>query len=81
MCVKSNAVKRLFLVMSFPIYKQPTVLCVVKQYPLYRQLYEDTKNRELSMAELQRLGVKSPMAMSQSTVRMIEVNVPIDQLY
>lgn len=81
MCVKSNAVKRLFLVMSFPIYKQPTVLCVVKQYPLYRQLYEDTKNRDLSVAELQRLGVKPPMAMSQSTVRMIEAEIPFEKLF
>ena len=78
MCIKGNAVKRLYLVMSFPMYKQPAVLCVVKQYPLYRQLYEDTKKRELSMAELQRLGVKG---VNPTTVRMIEADIPFEKLY
>ncbi len=77
MCVKSNAVRRLYLVMNFPIYKPPTVLRVVKQYPLYRQIYEDTKNRELSAYELQKLGVKTP---NPGTVRMIDVEIPFEQM-
>ncbi len=79
MCVKSNAVKRLYLVMQFPIYKQPTVLCAVKQHPLYRQIFENTKNRELSSNELQQLGVKPPLP--SSTIRLIEVEIPFDRLY
>lgn len=79
MCVKSNAVKRLYLVMQFPIYKQPTVLCAVKQHPLYRQIFENTKNRELSSNELQQLGVKP--SINPATVRLIEVDIPFHQLF
>ncbi len=79
MCIKSNAVRRFYLVMNFPMYRQPTVLCVVKQYPLYRQLYEDTKNRELHMGDLQTLGLKGRY--EGQTVRMIELEVPFDKLY
>ncbi len=77
--MKSNAVRRFYMVMNFPIYKQPSVLCVVKQNPLYRQIYEDTKNRELKENELHLLGLKQ--SIYPGTVRLIEVEIPFEKLF
>lgn len=79
MCIKHGITKRLYLVMNFPIYKQPSILCVVKQYPLYRQIYEDTKNRELTENELYVLGLKQ--SINPTTVRLIEVEIPFEKLF
>lgn len=77
MCVKNN-IKRLYLIMNFPIHTRPQILGVVKQYPLYRQVYEDTKYKELNSLQLQRLGIQY---VPQGQVRMFELEIPIEKLY
>lgn len=79
MCIKSNAVKRLYLIMNFPTFtKQPKILGVVKQYPMYRQIFEDTKNTELNSAQLQRLGIPYT---PQGPVKLFELEIPCETLY
>ena len=79
MCVKSNAVKRLYLIMNFPtIVKEPKILGVVKQYPMYRQIFEDTKHTEVNSVQLQRLGIPYT---PQGQVKIFELEIPVEKLY
>ena len=79
MCVKSNAVKRLYLILNFPPpLQQPKVLGFVKQYPMFRQLYEETKTTEVNSVQLQRLGIPYT---PQGKVKLVELVIPIDKLY
>jgi hypothetical protein len=68
MCVKTNAVRRLYIVVS-----QTQVAKVVKQYPLYRQIYEDTKNTTLNENQLAQFGLQPNTA---TKYRMMQVEVP-----
>lgn len=79
MCIKANAVKRLYLIMNFPLSTyQPHVVGVVKQYPLYRHLYEDTKHTFLNESQMQRLGF---IPQPNGRYRIFELDVPIEKLY
>lgn len=59
--------------MNFPRSFKPTVVGVVKDYPLYCQIYEDTKNTQLNAVQITRLGFQpSP----DSEMKMFELQVP-----
>lgn len=77
MCMKSNAIKRLYLIMNFPTHSKPQILGVVKQYPLYRQIFEDTKHHELNSVQLQRLGIQYKL---QGQTRLFELEIPVEKL-
>ena len=78
MCVKSNSLRTVYLLMNFPVnVAKPTVVGIVKQYPLYRQIYEDTKHTHLNEVQLERMGFKPS---SDGVVRMFKLDVPIDKL-
>lgn len=82
MCIKSNAVKRLYLILNIPSpscsFANPKILGVVKQYPMFRQIYEETKNTEVNCLQLQRLGVTYT---PQGKVKLLEVEIPFEKLY
>jgi hypothetical protein len=79
MCVKSNHLKTVFLLMHFPAsVSRPTILGIVKQYPLYRQIYEDTKHTQLNGVQMERLGFQPPY---DGVVRMFKLDVPLDKLF
>ena len=78
MCVKSNHLKTVFLLMHFPVsVSRPTVVGIVKQYPLYRQIYEDTKHTQLNDIQLERMGFKP---IPNGVVRMFKLDVPVSPL-
>lgn len=81
MCLKDTTVKRLFVILNVSshscFYSQPTVVGIVKQYPLYRQIYEDTKYRDLNSVQLERLGLEEA---PNKRYRMIELTIPIKEL-
>ncbi len=74
MCLKHGVTKRLFLVMNCPPYlKHPYVVGVLPNHPMYRQIYEDTKNEPLSVNQMERLKFPFP---NDSSVRLYEIQVP-----
>jgi uncharacterized protein YqiB (DUF1249 family) len=79
MCVKSNNVRTVFLLMKFSTSTtRPNVIGIVKQYPLYKQIYEDTKYTHLNEVQLERMGFKP---VPNSVVRMFKLDIPIEKLY
>lgn len=79
MCVK-NISKQFYIVMNFPkhFHKQPSVVGVVKQNPVYRQIFEDTKNFELHFVHLELLGIKP---IPGSSMRMFALDIPLEKLF
>jgi hypothetical protein len=74
MCVKQGITKRLYLVMNFSLYpKYPSIVGVLPNHPLYRQIYEDTKNEPLTAKQMKQLEFQFPQ---DSLVRMYELQVP-----
>lgn len=57
---------------------KPEVVGIVKQYPLYRQIFEDTKNRNINLQERVSLGIKQTQ---MAPLMMIEVEIPFEKLY
>lgn len=76
MCVKSNRVKQLYVILHMTVPK-PQVIGVVKQYPLYRQIFEDTKYRELNVRQMECLGFNP---VPQGTFRILELEIPCETL-
>ena len=75
MCLKNGITKRLYLVMNFPPYLQhPYVVGVLPNHPMYRQMYEDTKNDVyLTTSQMNKLRFPLP---DESRIRLYELQVP-----
>lgn len=78
MCGKHNAIKRLFLIVQVPAKQEPRIVGVIKQYPLFQQMFEETKNRDLTKKEVEQLGLSTK---EEGRIRLYDLSIPIHQLY
>lgn len=77
MCLKDKSIKRLYLVLNVATHR-PSIVGVVKQYPLYRQIYEDTKDCQLNCLQMERLGLKST---ASGQYKLVELEIPVKELF
>lgn len=80
MCVK-NSVRRMYLILHTPSgIQKPEVIGVVKQYPLYRQIFEDTKHRDINPIERIQLGIGIRVS-TDTPLTMVELDIPFAKLF
>ncbi len=73
MCVKRDVLKQMFLVVKTPLQSSHPLIPVgvVKAYPLYSQIFEDTKHRGyLNATQVQALGFEAKPDMEYKMVRL-----------